>query len=171
MFDRNHFLARHQFFPRPRPEGPFQRGDIKFIILQYLKDRPSYGYEIIRALEERFHGLYVPSAGTIYPTLQMLEEMGYVTSVEQDGKKVYTITGGGKAFLDEHGGLEEKIRERLSDWGNPRNIDDVVKTMHEFGQFAEMLKWEVRKMDSKKLGRVRKVLARAYDDIEGILRG
>ncbi|MCJ7743765.1 MAG: PadR family transcriptional regulator, partial [Dehalococcoidales bacterium] len=71
----------YPFSVRSQPAGPFRRGVFKYIILQYLKDKPSHGYEIIRALEERLHGLYVPSAGTIYPRLQMLEERGYVTSV------------------------------------------------------------------------------------------
>lgn len=161
---------RYPFFARSRPEGPFRRGVFKYIILQYLKDRPSYGYEIIRALEERFHGLYVPSAGTIYPGLQMLEEMGYVTSVERDGKRVYTITDEGRRFLAEHSELEQEIKSRLNDWGNLKNIDDIRKTMHEFGRLAEMLSWEVRKMDSEKLRRVRGVFSRAYEDIKDILK-
>ncbi len=73
---QRHHHQRHRFFIGPQREGPFQRGVIKYIILDYLKDKPSYGYEIIRALEERFYGFYVPSPGTVYPTLQMLEEMG-----------------------------------------------------------------------------------------------
>ncbi len=68
-------------------ENRFERGDIKYVILDLLRERPSYGYEIIRALEERFGGLYTPSAGTVYPTLQMLEEMGYVTSSQSEGEK------------------------------------------------------------------------------------
>jgi DNA-binding PadR family transcriptional regulator len=101
----------------------------------------------------------------------MFEEMGYVTSAEQDGKKVYTITEEGKRFLDEHCGVEERIKERLSDWGNPQNIDDMIKIMHEFGRLAEMLKGGVRKVDPERLGRVREVLSRAYGEIEDILKG
>jgi DNA-binding PadR family transcriptional regulator len=138
--------------------------------LQYLKDRPSHGYEIIRALEERFHGLYVPSAGTIYPRLQMLEERGYVTSVERDGRKVYTITDEGRRFLDEHSELEQEINDRLNDWKNPQNTEAIRKTMREFGRLAELLSWEARKMDSEKLGRVREILSRAYEDIGDILK-
>ena len=164
-------FSRYPFFGRSRPEGPFRRGVFKYIILQYLKDRPSYGYEIIRALGERFQGLYVPSAGTIYPRLQMLEERGYVTSVEQDGKKVYTITDEGRYFLTEHSELEQEIKEHLNDWVNPENTDDRRKTMFEFGRLAELLRWEVRKMDSGKLGRVREVLLGAYEDIGDILKG
>ena len=165
MFNRQRFSAR------PRPEGPYRRGVFKYIILQYLKDRPSHGYEIIRVLKERFHGLYVPSAGTIYPRLQVLEERGYVTCEERDDRKIYTITDEGRRFLAEHSDLEQEIRDRLNIWENPRNIDDMTKTMNEFGRLGELLSWEAHKMDPERLGRVQKVIARSCEDIENILKG
>ena len=79
-------------------ESPFQKGDLKYVILDLIKEKPRYGYEIIRDLEERSHGFYTPSPGVIYPTLQMLEETGYTSSAEQDGKRVYTITEEGRQF-------------------------------------------------------------------------
>jgi DNA-binding PadR family transcriptional regulator len=88
MFPK-HFMP----FPPPHPRL-FEKGDLKYIILNHVKDKPSHGYEIIRAMEDSFHGFYTPSAGSVYPTLQMLEDMGYVKSSERDGKKVYTITEG-----------------------------------------------------------------------------
>ena len=160
----------YPFSVRSQPAGPFRRGVFKYIILQYLKDRPRHGYEIIRALEERLHGLYVPSAGTIYPRLQMLEERGYVTSVERDAKKVYTITQEGLRYLSEHSELEQEIKDHLNEWVNPENTDDRRKTMFEFGRLAELLRWEVRKMDSEKLRRVREIFSRAYEDIGDILK-
>ena len=83
-------------FPRMR------RGDMKFLLLEMLKDGPKHGYEIIGGLEGRFRG-YRPSPGSVYPTLQMLEEGGFVTSQEVDGKKVYTITEAGLKLLEERG--------------------------------------------------------------------
>ena len=65
-----------------------RRGNMKFLLLEMLKDGPKHGYEIISDLEGRFRG-YRPSPGSVYPTLQMLEEGGFVTSQEVDGKKVY----------------------------------------------------------------------------------
>ena len=156
---------RHRFFTGPRPDRPFQRGVFKYIILHYLKDKPSYGYEIIRALEERFHGFYVPSPGTVYPTLQMLEEMGYVTAVEQDGKKVYTITDEGRRFLAEQGEFEEKIEKYVKRWWNPENIDDIGETMREFERLAQLLSTKARTVGTEKLGRIRKIISRAYEDI------
>lgn len=162
------FAGRH-FNPRSRtPPGPFRRGVFRFIILQYLKDKPHHGYEIIRALEERFHGLYSPSAGTIYPRLQVLEEGGLVTSIEQDGKKIYAISDEGIKFLDEHSHLEQEINDHLNEWFNPDNIDDRKKTMFEFGELAELFMGKVRLMDSDKLKRMREIVGRAHRDIEDI---
>lgn len=98
--------------PFERGEGPdffgkhgggnrfFRRGDIKFALLNLLTERPMHGYEMMKALETQSGGMYTPSAGTIYPTLQMLEDRGFVTSTETDGKKVYQITDAGRAELD-----------------------------------------------------------------------
>ena len=83
-------------FPRMR------RGGMKFLLLEMLKEGPRHGYELISALENRFRG-YRPSPGSVYPTLQMLEEGGFVTSQEVDGKKVYTITDAGLELLKERG--------------------------------------------------------------------
>lgn len=100
-------LRRHGFGPRG-PFGPgdggrfFGRGDMKFALLELLRERPMYGYEMIKALEEKSGGFYTPSPGSIYPTLQMLEERGAVSAQETDGKKVYAITDAGRALLDEH---------------------------------------------------------------------
>jgi len=159
MFNRRHF------YTGPRRERPFQRGVFKYIILSYLKDGPSHGYEIIRALEERFHGFYVPSPGTVYPTLQMLEEMEYVTSAEEDSKKVYTITDKGRQFLAEQGEFEEKIKSHMKSWWNPENIDDIGETMREFERLAQLLSGKVRTADTEKLGRIRQAISRAYEDI------
>src|SRR5229473_6224987 len=72
-------------------ERIFGKGDLKYVILDLLKDQPRHGYDIIRALEERMRRRYRPSPGSVYPTLQMLEDLGYVTSSQQEGKKVYSI--------------------------------------------------------------------------------
>src|SRR5216683_1819543 len=87
----------------------FGRGDMKFALLLLLQERPMYGYEMIKALEERSGGFYTPSPGSIYPTLQMLEERGFVSVQETGGKKVYSITDAGRALLDERKGPAEEF--------------------------------------------------------------
>jgi len=162
---QRHRHQRHHFFIGSHREGPFQRGVIKYIILDYLKDRPSYGYEIIRALEERFSGFYVPSPGTVYPTLQMLEEMGYATSAAQDSKRVYTITDAGRQFLAERGEFEEKVKRHMKRWWNAENINDIGETMREFERLAQLLSVKVRTADTEKLSRMRQAISSTYEEI------
>jgi len=165
MTSRHHRHHRQDSFSRPRRERPFRRGDFKYILLQYLKDKPSYGYEIIQALQERFHSFYIPSPGTVYPTLQMLEEMGYVTATQQEDKRVYTITDEGRRFLDEQKEFEERISSQIRSWWNAENIDDISETMSEFERLAQLLRDKARTADTEKLSRIRKALSRAYEEI------
>ena len=74
-----------------------RRGDTRQVVLTALLDGPAHGYEIIRRLEERSAGLWRPSAGSVYPTLQLLEEQGLVTSRDDSGKRVYELTDEGRA--------------------------------------------------------------------------
>ena len=79
------------------------RGDIKFLILDVLATGPRHGYDIITALEEKSGGRYRPSAGSVYPTLQLLEEGGYITGEAAGGKRVFTITDAGRELLATRG--------------------------------------------------------------------
>jgi DNA-binding PadR family transcriptional regulator len=81
----------------------FDAGDLKLVILKLLSEQPSYGYQLIKTMEERLAGGYSPSAGVIYPTLTLLEEEGLASaSTSPDNKKVYTVTPAGLEFLDEN---------------------------------------------------------------------
>src|SRR5262249_49214486 len=73
--------------------------------------------EIIKELEERFVGCYTPSAGTVYPTLQLLEDQGYVRAVDEEGKRVYHITPEGEQFLESNKGVLDDILDRVPDPG------------------------------------------------------
>jgi DNA-binding PadR family transcriptional regulator len=81
--------------------GRTRRGDIRFALLSALSDEPAHGYELIQRLEERTGGRWKPSPGSVYPTLQMLEETGLVTGSQQDEKRVYAITDSGRTALAE----------------------------------------------------------------------
>ncbi len=93
----------------------FESGEVKYVILRLLEEKPRHGYEIMKALEERLGGWYSPSPGTVYPTLQLLEDQGYVRAVETEGKRVYHITPEGQAFLHEHREVTDDIFDRLRD--------------------------------------------------------
>jgi DNA-binding PadR family transcriptional regulator len=81
-----------------------RRGNIRRALLRALEDGPTHGYEIIRRLEERSGGLWRPSAGSVYPTLQLLEEQGLLTSHDDGGKRVYELTDEGRAEAEGQGG-------------------------------------------------------------------
>ncbi len=89
----------------------FGRGDFKYALLELLANEPMHGYQMMKALEERSGGLYVPSPGSIYPTLQMLEDRDLVIMKQDNDKKVYHITEKGLAFLN-----ERPDSERVGDW-------------------------------------------------------
>ncbi len=80
----------------------FSHGRLRLFLLLLLAERPNHGYELIRLLEDRFLGLYTPSAGTIYPRLAALEEEGLVEHDEIEGRKVYRLTDAGRAELETH---------------------------------------------------------------------
>jgi DNA-binding PadR family transcriptional regulator len=81
--------------------GRMRRGQVRAGVLAVLLDGPSHGYDVIQALEQRSNGAWRPSAGSIYPTLQQLEDEGLARSSERDGKRVYELTDAGRQAADE----------------------------------------------------------------------
>lgn len=107
------FGGRHRGFGGGR-ERLFDSGDFKLVLLKLIAEEPSYGYQLIKTLEERLAGGYTPSAGAIYPTLTMLEEEGFISSsISESNKKVYSITKEGTAFLKENSERIEELFDRL----------------------------------------------------------
>ena len=100
-------------------ERLFDSGELRLVILQLVSDKPSYGYEIIKAIEERLSGGYAPSPGVVYPTLTLLEEEGYATVSNADGgKKLYTVTEAGSEFLKTNQGTIKAIFDRMQQAAN-----------------------------------------------------
>jgi DNA-binding PadR family transcriptional regulator len=87
------------------------------VVLALLADTPRHGYDIIKALEERSHGVYTPSPGVVYPTLTYLEEVGYVSATAEGNKKVYAITDAGRTYLAENRELADMVLEGLDRFG------------------------------------------------------
>ena len=100
----------------------FAHGDLRLVILHLIAEKPRHGYEIIKAIEERVAGAYSPSPGVIYPTLTLLEELGWVT-VEPSGegaRKLHAITGQGRAFLDANRQALDVLLVRMDEAGRVR---------------------------------------------------
>jgi DNA-binding PadR family transcriptional regulator len=82
-----------------RGGGRARRGDIKYLILEVLAEGPRHGYDIITELENKSNGRYRPSPGSVYPTLTLLEEGGFITGATAEGKRVFSITDAGRELL------------------------------------------------------------------------
>lgn len=85
------------------------RGDVRAAVLALLAERPMHGYQIIREIEERSHGAWKPSAGSVYPTLQMLTDEGLITAEESGGRKTYSLTDAGREET-------EQSKDRSAPW-------------------------------------------------------
>jgi DNA-binding PadR family transcriptional regulator len=146
---------------------------MKYVILDLLNDGPRHGYDVIRALEERFGGMYSPSPGSVYPTLQLLEDQGYVSGSELDGKRVYTITDAGRAFLQDRSSVVDDIRAKMhAGWGafaGPE-MRDLVGEVRGLGQFLMSQLAAGGLKDPEKLRKLRETIAKTRSEIEGIFR-
>jgi len=99
-------------------ERLFDSGELRLVILALVAEKPSYGYEIIKAIEERLSGGYAPSPGVVYPTLTLLEEEGYATvSTAEGSKKLYTVTEQGAEYLKTNQATVKAIFGRIEQAG------------------------------------------------------
>ena len=149
----------------------FGQGDLKYVILQMLAEKPRHGYDIIKELEERFKGAYAPSAGTVYPTLSLLEDLGYaVVTPEDGGKKVYSITPEGQKYLEENKGAVEDIFERITNLGSMFVSEPMMEINRAFGRIARATygtaPWHSG--DREVATKIRDILAEAAKQIEEI---
>lgn len=157
----------------------FGRGDIKYALLELLQERPMHGYEMIKALEERSGGFYTPSPGSVYPTLQMLEEGGYVTVSEVEGKKVYTITDAGRNMLaerqrdDQRWGGPPWMRERRPEHGARGMRPELQALRSESREVARLFAIAGRKsiQNPEELARLRAIIERTRTDLQSFIYG
>lgn len=148
----------------------FGAGDMKYVILKLVRDKPRHGYEIMKELEERMHGCYSPSPGTVYPTLQWLEDEGHVRAREVEGKKVYEITDSGRAFLEEHKDVVDEIFERIRDTVERTvggSMAEVNRAMGRLVKSVYRVGWRADRDEARK--RVADVLTRASAEIDGLV--
>jgi len=155
----------------PRRRSPmFESGEVKFVILRLLKEKPRHGYEVIKVLEEKFGGYYTPSAGTVYPTLQLLEDEGYIRADDSEGKKVYHITPEGERYLEQHRDLLEEILDRVRETVRDFTGGGLGELQGAFVHLAGATfkrAWR-RGPDDPALKRVADILRKAADEIEQV---
>lgn len=150
----------------------FEQGDLKFVILQLLDEKPRHGYDVIKELEQRSGGRYTPSPGTVYPTLTLLEEMGYATAVvEEGGKKVYSITDEGRKFLADNRSTVDDVFERLARVGASifgEQMRPAHEAMASFGK-SYMHVTMHRTADPEYVKKVVDIIQRATKELEGLV--
>ena len=150
------------------PERLFGRGDMKFLLLELLLEQPKHGYEMIKELEARYAGFYAPSPGSVYPTLQMLEDRGYVRSTTQDGKRVYALTDEGRAYLQAQAETPSGARRSGRDFGASPDMRAFAREVFDFGK-AVVQGARSANNDPARLARLRSVIDRARREIYTIL--
>ncbi len=149
----------------------FDNGQLRLVILQLIADKPSYGYEIIKAIEERLSGGYAPSPGVVYPTLTLLEEEGLATVASQDGnKKLYTATEDGREHLKTNHATVEAILGRMQEanrrFGRGRN-PQIVRAMTNLG-FALRMRVERGDLSAEQFKKIAETLDAAARTIDSV---
>jgi DNA-binding PadR family transcriptional regulator len=146
---RGHRSHRHdggEGWEGRRRGGRMQRGDIRTAVLAILAEEPGHGYDVIQRLEEKTDGAWRPSPGSVYPTLQLLEDEGLVRSIERDGKRVFEITEPGRQEaaqrIEAAGGTPWEIAGRNDAGGDFRNtvrqLFVAAKQVKESGSQAQV---------------------------------
>jgi DNA-binding PadR family transcriptional regulator len=171
-FDGAPFWGGGPWRPRggPRSARVFDQGDLKYVILQLLVEKPRHGYEIIKAIEERFGGAYSPSPGTVYPTLTMLEDMGYARVMpEEGGKKVYEITDEGRKYLEDNRSAVDDIFSRITEFAQSIFGEPMMQVHRAMKDVGRAVYVQNAKRTPEQLKRISDILERAASEIGAIV--
>jgi DNA-binding PadR family transcriptional regulator len=172
-----HFIGRH----RHPGSGHFGRGfmgggmggrgfgmgrklgssDLQLLVLKLLEEKPRYGYEIIKELEERSKGFYVPSPGMVYPALTYLEELGHATVAADGARKLYSITAPGKEHLTQHLAAADAL---LAQFGRVGERMDRVRRALDADEGGDESEADHERRGSRELHRARRDLKLALLD-------
>ncbi len=98
----------------------FDSDELRLVLLKLIADQPRHGYDLIRDIEERTGGAYAPSAGVVYPTLTLLDEMALIEAVSEGSRKQFAATDAGRAHLEERADEVAALMKRLDALGEQR---------------------------------------------------
>ncbi|MBD2772861.1 PadR family transcriptional regulator [Iningainema tapete] len=162
----NQFFPSERFergrFGRGRGEEPrTRRGDIKFILLGLLSECPRHGYELIKELETRDGGFRRLSPGSVYPTLQLLEEGGYLTSEQIEGKRVYTITDSGRQLLSDR----HQHKNPVDNPGNTDKSSELIELRNALTDLTTAVTLIARSGNPEQANQVRELLIQVKREI------
>jgi len=149
----------------------FDNGHLRLVILQLIADKPSYGYEIIKAIEEKLSGGYAPSPGVVYPTLTLLEEEGLAMVASTEGnKKLYAATDEGKEHLKANQPLLKAIFGRMQAAGRVfgRGRSPQIKRAIMNLKFALKMRMERGNLGAEQVSKIAEAIdaaARTIDEV------
>ena len=145
----------------------FDHGDLRFVVLKLIAEKPSHGYELIKAIETAAGGAYTPSPGVVYPTLTLLEELGYITvSDAGGGKKLHTITPEGEAFLEANSQPVKGLFERMAEAAaRSAAFSPQIMRARENLKTALRLKLTAGQLSAEQVEQI----AKALDDAAGVI--
>ena len=168
MHGRGHGFGGFDFFD---PPARADRGGVRYLVLDAIAEQPRHGYQIIQSIEERSEGAYRPSPGVVYPTLQLLEELGHAKISEQEARKVYAITDEGRKDLADHRSEVDEFYERQADSAWPRQMQEFGELMQRGAHLLKTFQRAARRgrLSPKTQERIRAVLDDAIRQIDEIL--
>lgn len=136
------------------------RGHMAPIILRVLLEKPMHGYEIISKLEDKSHGMWRPSAGSVYPNLQLLEEKGLVTGQTENDKKVYTLTDEGRAEAEK---IDEKFKAHWEE--KAPHVKQFKELRFLFGDIMSILRRLAEQDSEERYAEVKNILEETRDKL------
>jgi DNA-binding PadR family transcriptional regulator len=150
----------------------FESGEVRLAILSLLSEGPKHGYQLMKEMEERSGGLYKASAGSVYPTLQQLEDEGLIQAEQREGKRAFHITEAGRAELAKDPEAVKRIwrrAEQWEEWGqfSPETMGFII---HSFKPLVKAI-WKAAKGADKqpsRADRIREILERARQELEAL---
>lgn len=148
----------------------FGQGDVRLIILKLIGEKPSHGYEIIKAIEDRLGGAYSPSPGIVYPALTLLEEQGLIRVETTDGpRKLYAITPEGETELERNRAMAEEIFARIAainarHGGGP--APQIIRAMENL-KLALRLRLSQGPLAAEQVAKIANLLDEAAKSVEG----
>jgi DNA-binding PadR family transcriptional regulator len=165
--ERHH--SEHGYGSEERSWGPggpvfeIRRGDFRFLMLTAISEKPMHGYAIIQEVGRTYQRPV--SAGLVYPTLQELEDRGYVTSDEEDGKRVYSLTSEGRKYLEDNREIVERLKT------GKEYVDRVTRFgfMKELRDMHTMIRMNEEEMDDGKLKRIQEILTDARKKMAAVI--
>lgn len=155
--------------------GPFGRGasmrmfgagDLRFVILKLLAEKPSHGYELIKSIQERLGGSYAPSPGVIYPMLTMLEEMGQATVTAEGSRKLYAITDAGQQSLAENEKAVEAIFARMEQSRTEQTSGPMQQIERAVANFRMALRMKQGPLTTEQIHAITDIIDAAAKQIE-----